>query len=145
MMLCFQVFDNILLAQEKVSESKISAMNLMEVHKNKKINNKFQCSRSKYVTIFLLRLRNFNCQAVGSVLYKILCLVNILCGMNWCVLWVKQSGIVMQISHRIYQDFKISCWQSHKMLCFQICGPRPKTNIYIQTQTHQSVARKDVG
>lgn len=31
MMLCFQVFDNILLAQEKVSESKISAMNLMEV------------------------------------------------------------------------------------------------------------------
>ena len=45
MMLCFQVFDNILLAQEKVSESKISAMNLMEVggalHKNKKINNRF--------------------------------------------------------------------------------------------------------
>lgn len=46
MMLCFQVFDNILLAQGKVSESKISAMNLMEVHKNKKINNKIQCCKS---------------------------------------------------------------------------------------------------
>ena len=64
-------------------------MNLMEMHKEttKNDDEMFKiCNRvEKCVTIFFLRLENFNCQAEGSVSYKTLCLANILCGIL-CVL-----------------------------------------------------------